>query len=316
MFPSCPSERLSNVIDSAQSAYNLRNPPKNAPAQTCQFYNTYAMYKNDVYQGQYCTMYNQTWDAKYATNTGQVRGGDRYTMQYSYIASNATNPGQCPQPAPPAPTTTSSSSSSSSVPAATPTTVPETRIPIDLRGTQVNYRGDQEDIQVTKEANLFKVGLAQHVPGVSTRIYFPVIPNELYEISFEYFQEESENNDGKYYMEIGDHGYEAVNYWSQVPGTSVRQVPHYSAALSDGTGAEMDACFTATAVPKSALPPNGVWNTGRVILKPRSAAGFFRWDVETANFKTLAWRNMYVTKLPSDFCKQYAPGYSLGRADV
>ncbi|KAL8951318.1 MAG: hypothetical protein Q9183_007465, partial [Haloplaca sp. 2 TL-2023] len=38
---------------SAQSAYNLRHPPANSPAQTCQFYNTYAMYKNDVYQGQY-----------------------------------------------------------------------------------------------------------------------------------------------------------------------------------------------------------------------------------------------------------------------
>jgi hypothetical protein len=36
---------------SAQSAYNLRHPPAGGKAQTCQFYNTYTMYKNNVYQG-------------------------------------------------------------------------------------------------------------------------------------------------------------------------------------------------------------------------------------------------------------------------
>lgn len=37
----------------AQSQYNTAHPPSDRPAQTCQFYNTYALYKNDVYQGQY-----------------------------------------------------------------------------------------------------------------------------------------------------------------------------------------------------------------------------------------------------------------------
>lgn len=38
---------------SAQSQYNTAHPPQDRPAQTCQFYNTYALYKNDMYQGQY-----------------------------------------------------------------------------------------------------------------------------------------------------------------------------------------------------------------------------------------------------------------------
>jgi hypothetical protein len=42
-------------------------------------------------------LYNQTWDPSYATNDGQWRGNDHYTIQNSYIASNATNPGICPQ---------------------------------------------------------------------------------------------------------------------------------------------------------------------------------------------------------------------------
>ncbi len=37
----------------AQSQYNIAYPPKDRPPQTCQFYNTYALYKNNEYQGQY-----------------------------------------------------------------------------------------------------------------------------------------------------------------------------------------------------------------------------------------------------------------------
>lgn len=37
----------------AQSQYNTPHPPADRSAQTCQFYNTYALYKNDVYEGQY-----------------------------------------------------------------------------------------------------------------------------------------------------------------------------------------------------------------------------------------------------------------------
>ncbi|CAD0115023.1 unnamed protein product [Aureobasidium uvarum] len=58
---------------SAQSAYNFAHPPSKGSPKTCQFYNTYVLYKDNVYQGQYCSMYTQAWDASYATNKGQWR---------------------------------------------------------------------------------------------------------------------------------------------------------------------------------------------------------------------------------------------------
>ncbi|TIA51410.1 hypothetical protein D6C77_08866 [Aureobasidium pullulans] len=82
----------------AQTNYNLRHPPPAGKATTCQFYNTYEMYKNGAYQGQYCTLYTQAWSTTYATNKGQWRGTDHYTIGKSYIASNATDAGlvSCP----------------------------------------------------------------------------------------------------------------------------------------------------------------------------------------------------------------------------
>ncbi|KAI5199443.1 hypothetical protein E4T39_06261 [Aureobasidium subglaciale] len=85
----------------AQTKYNLRNPPKSGQAKTCQFYNTYEMYKDTVYQGQYWyapssiddTLYTQAWDTTYATNKGQWRGTSHYTIGRSFTASNATDPG-------------------------------------------------------------------------------------------------------------------------------------------------------------------------------------------------------------------------------
>ncbi|KAL9593716.1 MAG: hypothetical protein Q9219_007419 [cf. Caloplaca sp. 3 TL-2023] len=302
---------------SAQSAYNLRHPPANGPAQTCQFYNTYAMYKNDVYQGQYCTMYNQTWDAKYATNKGQTRGGDRYTIQYSYIASNVTYPGQCQQaaaPAPPATTltpptstmaaTTDPSTSTSSTATLTPTA--PTKTPLDLTATTISFGGDPEDMQSTIEKNLVSITLAPWSLryGTSARIYFPVVANELYEISWDFYQEPSAGNDGHYFTEVGDDGYEAVVYWTQNnPGAPVQFYPSYSAALSDGTGAEMDACWRNKVVPQT-TPASGVWNTAKVVLKPRVNMGYFRWDFSAqSGGNALQWKNVYVTKLPSDYCK-------------
>lgn len=38
-------------------------------------------------------MYTAAWDVKYATNVGQWRGEDHYTIQDSYIATNLTSNG-------------------------------------------------------------------------------------------------------------------------------------------------------------------------------------------------------------------------------
>ncbi|KAL8675795.1 MAG: hypothetical protein Q9186_007601, partial [Xanthomendoza sp. 1 TL-2023] len=259
-----------NTLVERKASTTFGIPPANGPAQTCQFYNTYAMYKNDVYQGQYCTLYNQTWDAKYATNSGQYRGRDHYTIQYSYIASNATNRGQCPQAAQ-APTKT----------------------PLDLTAITVSFDGEPFNLQTKIEKNLVNVAFAdgEQDYGLSTRIYFPVIANEIYEISWDYFQQVSSTNNGQYFIEVGDHGYEAVTYWTQNAGSPIQPTSHYSSALSDGTGAEMDACWNRNIVPQAA-PASGVWNTGKVILKPRSTSGYFRWDFYAASGgNSLQWKN-------------------------
>ncbi|KAI4848392.1 hypothetical protein E4T44_03957, partial [Aureobasidium sp. EXF-8845] len=103
LFTSGPFDTtLCAAACTAQSEYNIRHPPTNGVAKTCQFYNTYAMYRDGVYQGQYCSMYTQAWDASYAKNDGQWRGGVHYTMGMSYIASNATQSGDvsCPSDVP------------------------------------------------------------------------------------------------------------------------------------------------------------------------------------------------------------------------
>ncbi|KEQ92848.1 hypothetical protein AUEXF2481DRAFT_362462 [Aureobasidium subglaciale EXF-2481] len=102
----------------AQTKYNLKHPPSTGKAATCQFYNTYEMYRNDVYQGQYCTLYTQAWDTTYATNKGQWRGTAHYTIGRSYIASNVTDDGVvvCSSNVP---SSTSSSASSTASPSST-----------------------------------------------------------------------------------------------------------------------------------------------------------------------------------------------------
>ena len=86
---------------SKKSAYNLAHPPTDgSPVQTCQFFNTYILYVNTTanLQGQYCAMYSESWPKSYATNVGQYRGSDHYKIQFSYMFSNATNPGSASPP--------------------------------------------------------------------------------------------------------------------------------------------------------------------------------------------------------------------------
>jgi hypothetical protein len=74
----------------AQTKYNLATAPKDGtPAKVCKFFNTYlltAKMANGqvVPQGQYCSLYTEAWPIKYATNGGQWRGQDQYTVDYSF----------------------------------------------------------------------------------------------------------------------------------------------------------------------------------------------------------------------------------------
>ena len=86
--------RLCAAACTATSNYDRAHGlPTKANPQTCQFYNTYLLLNNTVPVGQYCAMYNETWSGSYATNTGQYRGKNKYTISHSYSYSNATDAG-------------------------------------------------------------------------------------------------------------------------------------------------------------------------------------------------------------------------------
>ncbi|KAH0165561.1 hypothetical protein KCU67_g4683, partial [Aureobasidium melanogenum] len=83
----------------AQADYARAHPPSNGgEIKTCQFYNTYMLMKNGEPVGQYCALYDHSWPQSYATNFGQYRGSDKYTIEWSYISSNATNAAPACQP--------------------------------------------------------------------------------------------------------------------------------------------------------------------------------------------------------------------------
>jgi len=75
---------------SAQSTYNRQYPRRDGTFDTCQFFNTYILYNNSVPVGQTCALYNETWPAAFATNNGQYRGNDKFTINYSWAFSNTT----------------------------------------------------------------------------------------------------------------------------------------------------------------------------------------------------------------------------------
>lgn len=86
--------RLCSAACDAQSAYNIANPPSDGSApKLCKFFNTYILSKNGVGQGQFCSMYTEQWASTYATNKGQTRGSDKYTISFSFMYGNTTDDG-------------------------------------------------------------------------------------------------------------------------------------------------------------------------------------------------------------------------------
>jgi len=63
------------------------------------------LYNGTQAVGQYCSMYNETWSSSFATNKGQWRGNDHFTIGYSYAFSNTTAgadvPSTCSNPSKP-----------------------------------------------------------------------------------------------------------------------------------------------------------------------------------------------------------------------
>ena len=77
----------------SQTSYNVGHPAKDGtPPKICNFFNTFLLYVNGtIPQGQYCTLYTERWDPSYATNFGQKRGNDEYTIAMSYAYSNLSS---------------------------------------------------------------------------------------------------------------------------------------------------------------------------------------------------------------------------------
>ncbi|KAL8905525.1 MAG: hypothetical protein Q9207_002587 [Kuettlingeria erythrocarpa] len=68
----------------AQTGYNSRHPNADGSYATCSFFNAYVLSQNAIPQGLYCSLYSKTWAPSYATNRGQYRGTDRFTVSRSY----------------------------------------------------------------------------------------------------------------------------------------------------------------------------------------------------------------------------------------
>ncbi|KAK7911816.1 hypothetical protein PG985_014297 [Apiospora marii] len=91
-FPISADYKGSNCVQacSEQAAYEYAHPSAGG-ARACQFVNSYLLLKNGVAQSQVCSMYTQPWNATtYATNYGQARGNDKYTITFGLTYTNGT----------------------------------------------------------------------------------------------------------------------------------------------------------------------------------------------------------------------------------
>ncbi|KAI9891390.1 MAG: hypothetical protein M1814_002709 [Vezdaea aestivalis] len=75
------------VACQTQTDYESRHPAPDGSYKTCSFFNAYVLFKNDIPQTTVCSFYTNTWAASYATNNGQYRGNDHYTIADSVIYS-------------------------------------------------------------------------------------------------------------------------------------------------------------------------------------------------------------------------------------
>lgn len=91
---------------SSQSAYNRAYPRSDGTYSTCQFIATYVLYNNTIAVGQQCSLYTESWPTSFATNSGQFRGKDKFTISNSWTFSNSTGnadkPVGCTNPTKPA----------------------------------------------------------------------------------------------------------------------------------------------------------------------------------------------------------------------
>ncbi|KAF8853106.1 hypothetical protein BDZ45DRAFT_629581 [Acephala macrosclerotiorum] len=74
----------------AQTAYNSRHPPSTGNPNVCNQVVVYVLSDDNQPQGIYCAMYSEEWASNYATNYGQYRGSDYWSVSQAYAYTNAT----------------------------------------------------------------------------------------------------------------------------------------------------------------------------------------------------------------------------------
>ncbi|KAF2111601.1 hypothetical protein BDV96DRAFT_499317 [Lophiotrema nucula] len=78
---------------SSQNDYNLAHLPANGSApRLCMYFNSYVLEKNGAPKEQVCSLYTRAWPKSFATNDGQWRGKDHYTVSWSFGFTNSTVP--------------------------------------------------------------------------------------------------------------------------------------------------------------------------------------------------------------------------------
>ncbi|ESZ96472.1 hypothetical protein SBOR_3094 [Sclerotinia borealis F-4128] len=75
---------------SAQTVYNAAHPPSTGHPAVCNQVVVYVLSDNNMPQGIYCAMYTEEWAPVYATNVGQYRGEDYWSVSQAYAYTNAT----------------------------------------------------------------------------------------------------------------------------------------------------------------------------------------------------------------------------------
>lgn len=69
----------------AQTVYNAAHPAADGTYQVCEQVIAYVLSKNNVPQGEYCAMYTHQWEPRYATNYGQYRGSNYYSIGEAWM---------------------------------------------------------------------------------------------------------------------------------------------------------------------------------------------------------------------------------------
>ena len=91
-------------------------------------------------------------------------------------------------------------------------------------------------------------------------------------------------------------GFQGFISWRQYDRPSTE--PGVSLSFDGG----VDPCWKDKVMPQT-TPASGVWNTGKLILKPMTNSAVFRWDFgDIGETHGVQWKNLYVTKLPADYC--------------